>query len=100
MKEIPRYGFAGNLAYALWFWSNSQAVVSDDNFSGNSINIGIGNSGLDLAAKNNGWGTTAPAEIAALIVGGRDGTRLGIGSFAPSAADPSASIPPEEGARS
>ena len=88
MNEIPRYRFAGNLAYALWFWSNSQAVVSDDNFSGDSINIAIGNSGLDLAAENNGWGTTDQAEFGALVVDGRYGTGLGVVSSAPSTAEP------------
>lgn len=54
MNEIPRNDFAGSLAYAVWFWSNSQAVFSGDNLSGISGSIGIGNSRLELAAENNG----------------------------------------------
>ena len=88
MNEIPRYGFAGNLAYALWFWSNSQGAVSGNDFSGNSVSIGIGSSRLDIAAENNRWGSTDPAEICALFADGLDGPGSGIVSFAPFAAEP------------
>jgi hypothetical protein len=86
MNEIARNGFSGKLAYALWFWSNSQGAMSGNDFSGNSI--GIGGSRLDIATANNRWGTTDPAEICAPFVGDLDGTGSGIVSFAPFAAEP------------
>ena len=88
MNEIPRNDFAGSLAYALWFWSNSQDVVSGDNLSGSAGSIGIRNSRLELAAENNGWGTTNLAEFGALFVDGRVGIGLGVVNSAPFAAEP------------
>jgi len=62
--------------------------MSGNAFSGNSISIGLGGSRLAIAAENNRWGTTDPAETCAPFVDDLDGTGTGIVSFAPFAAEP------------
>ena len=71
--------FEGHAFFAIWLYSNSTAVISDNNFHGNAGNIGVGNSSLGVSAGNNWWGTLDEGLIRYLITDGQRPARSRLG---------------------